>query len=435
MAVIATTGTGRLSKYTSSLLGVFEDSMINGTMLEFTTSNKTKKYVIKDSVDNKTTIEKYTKLSSTQSTESKAKNLFLESKDGHMVRIGNLEKKHVKADSFNRGDVSEGLLAAAITARFTNKNRNIDSQDVIKVLKSLKSTDNKRVDMTFPSPNDNPAIIDDVRCHISLAQLNMTALLNPANYGGLSDLIKASVEYANGPYITKWSKLMYENNVYNHIEVDSDGLLDQKGTKVDLRVKIDGKLTDVNVSLKAGDVKQFGQVSGSKFENMVALFDPLGIELERSTQLQEKFNGFLKKKDTVGACTAVYEFVKDSLNRQASQTRSTIIKTLSDFITFHATRNEENVTLVQLNRSEAKVYDFDKLFTALADVDLGVDIKYGNSNVANAPVPTIRFFDKSDKTRKNDLLTIRMKIDSRPDGFYHRNYIEKGPAMTKRISS
>ena len=344
----------------------------------------------------------------------------------------NIEKSQFSlagGSKFNRGDVSEGILAAAITARFINKNKSISASDVVNILKKLRSADNKRVDQTFESVNENPAVVDDVRCHISLAEGNMKALLNSANYGGLSDLIQAAAEYANGSYISKWSKLMYENNVYNYIEVDSDGLLDQKGTKVDLRVKIDEQLTDVNISLKAGDVKQFGQVSGSKLENMAALFEPLGVNILNNSQLKTKFNEFLKSKDTVGSNTLVYEYVKTELSKPSKD----ILKSISNFIQWHATRNEENVTLVQLNKSQAKVYVFDQLQAALADVDLGVDIKYGTSAKAGK-IPTLIFYDKNGSVAKDQLFTIRMKIDSRPDGFYHRNYVEKGSALTKRIA-
>lgn len=430
MAVLRTTGSGRLSKYTSSLLGVITDSMSSGLKLSFTTSGKTTVYAIKKTPANKQTLEDYVKLATSASTEARAKALTLETTTGVQVPIGNLEKKHVKPDAFNRGDVSEGLLAAAITARFVNKNKIITKQDAINILKELRPQGGTKINQTFTSENENPAVKDQVRIVISLAEINMKALLNPANYGGLSDLINASVKYANGQYITKWSKLLYENNVRNEIDVISDGLLDQSGTKVDLRVKVDGAQTNVNVSLKAGDVKQFGQVSGSKLENMAALFNPLGLRVETQAS---KFNEFLIKKDTVGATSHIYNYVSKTLAAAATNNKNAFLKSLSAFIKFHATRDEENVTLVQLNRNEAKIYDFDNVQKMLSDVEPTVFIKNGYSDVAKAQVPTIVIADKS-RTGKNELLTIRMKIDTRPDGFYHRNYIEKGALLGDLIA-
>jgi hypothetical protein len=430
MAVLRTTGSGRLNKYTSSMLGVITDSMSSGSKLTFTTSGKTATYAIKKTPANKQALDDYVKLAASAATESKAKAITLETTTGARVPIGNLEKKHVKPDAFNRGDVSEGLLAAAIAARFVNKNKVITKQDAINILKELRPQGGTKINQTFMSENENPVVKDQVRIVISLAEINMKALLNPANYGGLSDLINASVKYANGQYITKWSKLLYENNVHNEIDVISDGLLDQSGTKVDLRVKVDGKLTDVNVSLKAGDVKQFGQVSGSKLENMAALFNPLGLKVETQAS---KFNEFLNKKDTVGATSHIYNYVAKTLATEASNNKNAFLKSLSSFIKFHATRDEENVTLVQLNRNEAKIYDFNNVQKMLSVVEPTVFIKNGYSDVAKAQVPTIVIADKS-RTGKNELLTIRMKIDTRPDGFYHRNYIEKGALLGDLIA-
>ena len=86
----------------------------------------------------------------------------------------------------------------------------------------------------------------------------------------LKEYVESAVKYANSVNVTKWSKLVYENNRYDKIEVLSDGLGGQRSTKVDVSVKITddkGKLmpVDILVSLKAGDVKQFGQVSGAEF--------------------------------------------------------------------------------------------------------------------------------------------------------------------------
>ena len=71
----------------------------------------------------------------------------------------------------------------------------------------------------------------------------------------------------------KWSKLLYENNRYDKIEVISDGLGGQTTTKVDVYVKVDDQPIDIKVSLKAGDVKQFGQVSGAEFAKQEKLWE------------------------------------------------------------------------------------------------------------------------------------------------------------------
>lgn len=430
---IKETSPGGLAKYTPSVLSVIGDSMDKRTGLDFTVGSgsnaKTVRHTIKKSGSNQKTLQEYVRLAASVGTDRQALKLELETTDGSVVLIGSLAKKYVKASKFNRGDVSEGILAAAITARFVNKNKPITHSDVIDILRKLKPTGTK-VNQTFDSLNSNPAVLDEVRVVISLAKNNMDALLNEQNYAGLKDLIASSAAYANGRDISSWSKLLYENNVRNEIEVTSDGLLDQRGTKVDLRVKVDGKLTNVNVSLKAGDVKQFGQVSGSKLENMASLFNPLGVKVEAE---KSKFNEFLNKGDTVKATSHIYNYVADWLIAKSSNNKKEFIKNLSDFIVFHATRNEDHVTLVQLNRSQAKVYTFTNLEKVLQSIEPTIFIKNGYSDVAKAQVPTIVIADKS-RTGKSELLTIRMKIDTRADGFYHRNYIEKGALLGDLIA-
>ena len=108
----------------------------------------------------------------------------------------------------------------------------------------------------------------------------MMALLSRGNENLLKEYVDSAVKYANSPNVTKWSKLVYENNRYDKIEVLSDGLGGQRSTKVDVSVKITddkGKLmpVDILVSLKAGDVKQFGQVSGAEFNKQQDLWGRL----------------------------------------------------------------------------------------------------------------------------------------------------------------
>ena len=120
--------------------------------------------------------------------------------------------------NFNKGDVSEGILAAAITARFESKTKRISNDDVLSVIKKLgKPTRMKKfmlIEKTFDSPNKNPKIIDKVVCKITLAEINMNALLNPKVYSDkeMKELLSAAVAYANGKNIMEWADMMYTNN-------------------------------------------------------------------------------------------------------------------------------------------------------------------------------------------------------------------------------
>ena len=79
-------------------------------------------------------------------------------------------------------------------------------------------------------------------------------------------LNRSAVMWANtNQTVTKAVKTIVENGKKNEVKVTSDGTVDQKGTKADLFLTVDD--TTINLlSAKAGDVKQFGQVSGFTFD-------------------------------------------------------------------------------------------------------------------------------------------------------------------------
>ena len=149
----------------------------------------------------------------------------------------------------------------------------------------------------FTSANENPKINDEVCCVINLAENNMDALRDLKIYQqkDIREIVTASAAFANGMYVMQWADLMYTNNQKNKIEVLSEGLMDQTGTKVDLKIRIDDKPCSIGISLKYGDVKQFGQVGGSSFESMKSLFEPLGVTFSKI--FENKYTEKISNKD------------------------------------------------------------------------------------------------------------------------------------------
>jgi hypothetical protein len=321
----------------------------------------------------------------------------------------------------NRGDMAEGLFAAAVTARFMNKNSPISAVHVIALIDRIDNTKMQQK-MVYDSPNKNPKISDKVTFQLGLALSNLVALTDKSVQSSLSDIIQSSVRYANSAIITSWSKLLYENNKYNEIEVIADGIGDQTGTKVDVRVKIDGKATDINVSLKADDVKQFGQVSGSAFEVQQKLWDKL-LKLDVSAY-ETKYYDKIKKKDVFGALNEVYAGVTKEFNTMIKSNKKKTYATLADGINYFATLREENVTLVQLTKNEAQVYKFDNLEKLIANQTITARL------LTTKATPEIVFENEKDEI----LVSIRIKTENKPNGVYVRNYVEKGKLLSKLAS-
>lgn len=344
--------------------------------------------------------------------------------------------------SFNKGDVSEGILAAAITARFISKTKRINEADVLSVVKKLgkpKGTKSLTVIKEFPSPNKNPNIMDTVICKVNLAEVNMLAFLNQTIYRqkDIKDIVNSAIAYANGTNIMKWADEVYNNNRKNVIQVNSEGLLDQTGTKVDLRVIIDGKQAGVGVSLKAGDVKQFGQVGGGSLESINEFFTPLGVNFS-SAQSRKITEMFSDGKTTEALCYAYKEAHKQLTEITRSNQRK-FRKDISGFIRYHATRNEPDTVLVQLNKGSATVYNFDDVLNRLKGVEL--EVQYSESSttvVSGKKIPKITILVKSSKkpflTLRNKLEGNRINSKGKKLPITVRNYVEKEKIATELLS-
>ena len=423
MAVLSSTSPGQLSKYVVPTV----ESINSGRV-----STATKTYTLKKSAQNEQAVKAFLQLGMGGSrTQKDALNIVLQTTDSKNkeIRIGSLNKPNIK---YNLGDMAEGVVGAAICARFIYKNRTITTRQVYGVLRSMGTPTNypgkkgKQVEKTFKSANANPKIMDDVRLFISLAEVNMLALLSRGNESLLREYVESAVKYANSPNVTKWSKLVYENNRYDKIEVLSDGLGGQRSTKVDVSVKITndkGELmpVDILVSLKAGDVKQFGQVSGAEFAKQQDLWGRL-FGYDGSIQgLEEKYTDlmFVKKKPDE-AVSLVYEFVNRKLNGDLKDQPDLILRNLSSAINYFATLNEENVTLLQVGQSKAKVYKFDDIYNRIKGKTYESKIVRGKSNL-----PTILI-----ESEGKPLIQFRVKQEFKSDGSpYVRNYIEKQKLM------
>lgn len=422
MAVLKSTSPGQLGKYVVPTVEIINSGSV---------STATKTYKLTKTKFNQDAVKRFAELGMKGSSfQKEALTVPLETTDPKKkyIEIGSLNKPNIK---YNLGDMAEGVVGAAITARFIYKNRNINAQIVYGVLSALAKSGvtnypgkkGKQVERTFKSANANPKIMDDVRCFISLAEVNMLALLSPSNKALLKEYVDSAVKYANSNNVKKWAKLVYENNRYDKIEVLSDGLGGQRTTKVDVSVKItnaEGKLlpVDILVSLKAGDVKQFGQVSGAEFEKQEELWDQLFGYKNVIKSLKKKYDDLMfVDKQPDEAVYLVYQKVNQQLNQDLRSNKSEqILQRLSSAINYFATLNEEYVSLVQVGGGKAKVYKFDDIYSKLLGRDYRSSIKTGASGL-----PTIII-----SSGNEDLIQFRVKQEFKSDGRpYIRNYIEK----------
>ena len=429
MAVLSSTSPGQLGKYVLPTVEKFNNAMTNQTSLS---RGSGKSVRIKNTPNNINALKEFARIASTASQQKTALALPLEVTDTKLksVTIGSFDKPNIK---YNLGDMAEGVVGAAIAARFIYKNRNITDKNVYGVLRALGAPSNypgkkgKFVERTFKSANENPKVMDDVKFYLSLADVNISALLDRTNEKLLLPYVRSAVRYANSTNVKKWAKLVYENNRYDSIDVVSDGLGGQKTTKVDVYVKINDVAVDIKVSLKAGDVKQFGQVSGVEFEKQQKLWDTTFGYGSDIKGLEKKYDSLISGGEVPQAVSLVYNSILTKFNKDMRSKNSEDVKrTFAESIKFFATLNEDNVTLLQVGNDVAKLYTFDQIYDAIKGMTLSASITTGKSGL-----PTLLI---NDATSGEPLIQYRVKQEFKSNGSpYIRNYVEKQTGLSKII--
>jgi len=442
MAALKTTSKGGLAKYSKSLVEQLEDSM---TRNSFVKAMK-KAYKIKNTKDNRKTIGQFVALAHRPSGagDKDAIALTLETTTPKKsVKFGDIDKPFSKP---KRGDLGEGVIAAAICARFVNKNQRINPPRVYAVLRVLASSGIKRypgkdgryVETTFNSKNLNPKILDKVKCYISLSLSAITGLLDPKSEyrEWLPGYIDSACKYANSPHVAKWAKKLYENNRVDHIDVISDGLSAQKDTKVDTKVNVtnyEGKSVPVNInlSMKVDDVKQFGQVSGLGFNVQEELWERMFGYKSKIQNLKDRYNR-LSQVDhkPVGAANMLYENVNNMVNNELKSNPDRVLKHISEGITHFATMHEPHVTVLNLGEGGTKLYDYSEFYEALSSLEnLETSLKL-QSGKHGYGYWQMMLSGKKPGGVKKPFLQIRIRVEVKSDGSrYVRNLIEKMPLL------
>jgi hypothetical protein len=323
----------------------------------------------------------------------------------------------------NRGDMAEIIFSAAIACRFLNKNQAVIDSDVLDMIKRLNDSDTKQIIGPIKSPNKEPKVVDDLYWEVNSALINIKALKNPRHIKNLKNIINSSVKYANSTTVAANAKTVYENSLYNRIEVKAVGTVAQNDTKVDVYVEIDNKKVDINVSLKAAGAKQFGQVGGGGLEKQKELWASL-VDMRITPVLENKFYDILKSDGLIAANTEVYKGMANEFNRKMTSNKDAVYASLADGIMYFGTRNDPSVDMISLTNKEAMIYKFGNLSEALRLKGRELKAVF----VSNKTKPEVRIQDS--KTGAI-LITVRLKSESKNN--YIRHYIEKGKMMTELV--
>lgn len=315
------------------------------------------------------------------------KDYKLEADDGRLITLGKVFKSEkIKSTGgaesvskfWNLGNIVEGVMGAAITAKFIDPEKEIGTKEIVSVLKSLKAgkaaPTTKKVKPITPYLMNSKAGQDDLTFTMSLNAVDFKALemsfKNPKSleaYPGFEEIIKSYNDAANYANTSKTVKQAVDRVVNdkrkNKIIIESEGGSAEKqtSTKADLFITIDGKRERL-LSLKSKTVPQVGQVSGHAFDNLETFFKTtIGFGLPESYRKLFPVGSFKEVGETIfnASFPKAYKHIFNSLSKTLggddTYKEYNFIKKIYDGILHHATLGEE-VIIVYLSPSVKKAY-------------------------------------------------------------------------------
>jgi hypothetical protein len=354
----------------------------------------------------------------------------------------------------NIGDVSEGLLGAALFARFANYDKDITDGDVKQFLTELKEaktrikpeTDprtrsDKIIEKTLRVPrNREDGTTDNYTYILRLGIINYRDLVSEQKRGALASEIKSVAAYVNSDEVREAARLVATNKQNNEVAIITDGVTGQKSTKVDLKTYLDGTIMKSigQISLKARSTDQLGQRGGSWLATEKLFKQMFGVELNPS--FEQQWNQTLTKENKrspegmaliTNLVNQIYQSAADQINKNlAAGGKSNpeedvdFIERISKGLKYEAALEQEGVIVIQLSKGDFYRLDFSKL----EDNIRKAGIEFVAQMSPSTKRPTLLMMDKNSN---ETLFQIRFRFDS--GGV--RQYIEKGPLATKLLTA
>ena len=313
---------------------------------------------------------------------------------------------------FNRGEVAEGIMGAALAAKFMQPDEEVQLDAIHGVLNRMNVTE-KSATASLPHRSDESGK-DVIQLSIFLKQNSMKALFDKENWPDLGSEFTSAIKYANSKYVTEHAKLLNSNGTNDKVEISSMGSKDEKGTKADLQVMIglNGKKptkANLSLSIKTGQTKNLEQ-TGVSYERISDAFAVFGIDIA------EMNASFVKQESWYSEAfkLAVNKF---NTGLDASDGERKFISRLGKGVKYFATKDED-IVKVHLTDGDFKVANYSDLEDKIKDYEL--EAQYGGDE--KRPQITIR-----DKTSKNVLVTFRIEVRNETE--VYKMHIEGGKLL------
>ena len=310
----------------------------------------------------------------------------------------------------NKGEIVEGIYGAATMARLINRpNESITPQQVYDIIARLPDTP-QGGSVTINAQESNNDVTDNFELIVKLKPQPYADLKNTKKIDAkMGNIVRSVVAFVNNETIPRYAKLFAENGRPDSVDIISDGISDETGTKTDVKLVYKDEngnpvreLIKYGQSVKVGAVKQFGQVGGGRasdslekrFEKLEFMWEKFGIDV---TPLKDTFVNSNRIED---AYVKVYDQAADIIQKQLAganqDNEKEFLKKFVNGIKFFATLNDDNVNLIQFDEKGYFVLDFSRL-NKLFDMgmDLGVIVQRGKvKSDPSIELPKITIIDK-----------------------------------------
>lgn len=380
---------------------------------------------------------------------------------------------------YNKGNISEAVLASAIGARFKKRFQQSDfkgvgqnikignlplvtTEDIKSVLKDLirgpVSYTVYDIDRKTQKVVD---ITDNINVSVAIPAKDLQFLQNVSNWNKISSIFSAALVKVNGDgRLRAQSYGLSINKKFDTINVSAQGTLDQKGTKVDISVSISSRdptkrfgsaLRGSQISLKY-DAPQFAQAVGLEFENFGKIFDELGLnDYKKFSQMfEEEVMGVypdilgkrfenrddIKNSNEVKALKKVAKNVFQTVNTQLNQKLNNrdFKALMARYCINKATLNESGVELVKFT-STGKVTT-QSFGTDFINNLVASDLESTFIGSGSDPKIIVHLVGKS-ATKANMLIQFRYRTDATSKDrngkqkILMRSYVESGDLLYK----
>ena len=275
----------------------------------------------------------------------------------------------------NMGNISEALLGCAVAAKFASGGKPVTEQQLVSMGKQIarnkgyiETTAGKdklifKVSIPFMDKKAFYAWLNEDSRGRSLQDYNVPA----ESIALIERRARTAIEYANTSKRVQAAIQEAANDPQqNKVDVISDGgeKENQSSTKVDLKILIDGKESAKRLlSIKAGNVAQFGQVTGANFEHVSEFFNAVGVTLPPT--LKKYFydirpgtrdSSALKEHNFNNGISSAFSTAFKQLKSRAATDQANLVEDVYQGLLHHLTRHEEGVEMVILDPDDKKAF-------------------------------------------------------------------------------